>query len=585
MSLHRKPFLFFALLALVLLAATVWAAERAAARPEAAFTPRYSVAKQMLLDASLEGPQVVDRATGRIYAMADYHSRLSVITTQPSLSERRVDLPFKGGIMALSPDGSRLYVLEATDNEAREGRIAVLNTTTLTFVDTFLFTCPDEVGYGNCRGSAAAVGPNNRLYVLLSGSAIIDIHDVTTGDRLLRFTHPGGPPVTLAIHGTMLYTISSSMTMLKTTVRRFDISALTPVAGLSREVAGYNYATLQVAPDGSFLVLHEDVTGGITLQLDANSLGTMHDYAVEGEPYYGKVIISSDSTEVVMRWGYSPEGVRHNIEAHDAASGALVRIGYPLDDPDYYYESGFLPLPNNKVAHLFTNRILILQPNDYIAAAPVVLSGFCGGPYVDTFSDPNSGWPVADLGPVAYRYDREQYSILQRQNNRWSAVSRGDVWNNWQGAGVRSWVVEGEGMSGLVFGLNSDWSQFYTLEVIPHLSRWVVFYYSDATGWQLPATGLGTNGVNQSNNLVIDLSGDGALALLVNGRQVYALPSPPPGRIGLSGGSFESGGEIDLRFDDYMLVTGPNCFHSGGRANTIERSPVIARPPLEEFFK
>ena len=582
---HRKPFLFLTLLALVLLAATVWAAERAPAGPVAGFTPRYSVAHQGILEATLEGPQVVDPATGRIYAMADYHSRLSVITTQPALSETRVDLPFRGGIMALSPDGQRLYVLEDTDNEARQGRIAVLNTTTLTFVKTFLFTCPDEVGYGNCRGSAAAVGPGNRLYVLLSGSAIIDIHDGATGERLLRFTHPGGPPTTLTIHGTTLFTITGSMTTLKTAVRRFDVSALTPVAGLSREVAGYNYATIQVAPDGSFLVLHEDVTGAITLQLDADSLSTMHDYAVEGEAYYGKVIISSDSTEVVMRWGYPPQGVRHSIEAHDAVSGALVRIGYPLDDPDYYYEAGFLPLPNNRVAHLFTNSILILQPNDYIAAAPVVLSGFCGGPFVDTFSDPNSGWPVADLGPVAYRYDREQYSILQREDNRWSAVSRGDVWNNWQGAGIRTWVVEGEGMSGLVFGLNNDWSQFYTLEVIPHLHRWVVFYYSDATGWQLPATGLGTNGVNQSNSLVLNLSEDGALGLLVNEQLVYSLASPPAGRIGLSGGSFESGGEIDLRFDDYMLLTGPNCFHSGGRANTVERSPVIERPPLEEFLK
>ena len=282
----------------------------------------------------------------------------------------------------------------------------------------------------------------------------------------------------------------------------------------------------------------------------------------------------------------APENVNHSIEARDAAAGALRRIGYATDDePSHFDQTGFLPLPNNEVAKLFLNDILILHPNDYIAAAPVVLSGFCGGPFVDNFSDPNSGWPVADLGPVAYRYDREQYSILQRQNNRWSAVSRGDVWNNWQGVGIRTWVVEGEGMSGLVFGLNADWSQFYTLEVIPHLSRWVVFAYSNTTGWQILATGRGTNGVNQSNSLVLNLSEDGALGLLVNDQLVYSLASPPPGRIGLSGGSFESGGEIDLRFDDYMLLTGPNCFHSGGRANTMERSPVIERPPLEEFLE
>ncbi len=584
MSSHRRSFLLFALFSLSLLAAAVWAAERAAARPAAGFTPRYSVAKQMLLDAALEGPQVVDRATGRIYAMADYHSRLSVITTQPSLSETRVDLPFRGADIVLSQDARHLYVLEETEYEDREGRIAVFNTATMTLVKTFLFTCPDVVSYGNCRGAALA-GPDNRLYILLGDSMLIDIHDGTTGERLLRFTHPGQGLSSLVIHDTTLYTSDSFSFDDKTVLRRFDISALTPVAGVSRDMPGYIFGGLQVAPDGSFLIFQEGIGDGATLQLDADTLSTIRNYEVEGDAYYGNVIISSDSTEVVMRWGYPPQGVRHNIEAHDAASGALVRIGYPLDDPDTYYESGFLPLPNNKVAHLFTNSILILQPNDYIAAAPVVMSGFCGGPYVDTFSDPNSGWPVADLGPVAFRYDREQYSILQRQNNRWSAVSRGDVWNDWQGVGIRTWVVEGEGMSGLVFGLNSDWSQFYTLEIIPHLGRWVVFYYSDATGWELPATGLGTNGVNQSNSLVLDKSGDGTLELRVNDREVYRFWTPPPGRIGLSGGSFESGGEIDLRFDDYMLLTGPNCFHSGGRANTVEHSPVIERPPLEEFLK
>ena len=142
-SSHRKPFLFLVLLALGLLAATAWAAERAPARPAAGFTPRYSVAKRMILEATLEGPQVVDPATGRIYAMADYRSRLSVIATRPALTETPVDLPFRGGVMALSPDGQRLYVLEDTDTEARQGRIAVFYTTTLAVVDTFLFPCPD----------------------------------------------------------------------------------------------------------------------------------------------------------------------------------------------------------------------------------------------------------------------------------------------------------------------------------------------------------------------------------------------------------------------------------------------------------
>ena len=62
-----------------------------------------------------------------------------------------------------------------------------------------------------------------------------------------------------------------------------------------------------------------------------------------------------------------PEGVSHSIEAHDAATGALLRIGYDTDDePNHYDQTGFWPLPNNEVAKLFANDILILRPNDYI---------------------------------------------------------------------------------------------------------------------------------------------------------------------------------------------------------------------------
>ncbi len=211
------------------------------------------------------------------------------------------------------------------------------------------------------------------------------------------------------------------------------------------------------------------------------------------------------------------------------------------------------------------------------------MANYCGGPFIDTFDDPATGWPQADLGPVAYRYDNGNYSILQRESDRWSAVSRGDVWNNWERAGVRTWVPAGDGMSGLVFGLNADWSEFYTLEIIPSDRRWVVLAYHTATGWELKATGHGAGGPNESTSLLLIQPEDGSLAILVNDRLVFGLPTAPIGRIGLSGGSFDD--PVDLRFDDYIIATGPNCFHPGGRATAIERSPVIERPPLEELLK
>ncbi len=144
-------------------------------------------------------------------------------------------------------------------------------------------------------------------------------------------------------------------------------------------------------------------------------------------------------------------------------------------------------------------------------------------------------------------------------------------------------MPDGDGLSGLVFGLNADWTEFYTLEVVPSARRWVVFAYRADTGWEMKANGPGASGPNEPTSLVLMQSEDGSLAMLVNDQLVYGLPSVPPGRIGLSSGSFES--QVDLRFDDYMIVTGPNCFANDRRATGLERSPVISRQPLEEFLK
>ena len=582
--LRRKPFLLFVLVALALLAATALAAERGPARPAAGFTPRYGVAAEMELELAVESHQVVDSATGRIYAVADDHYQLSIIDTQPVLRETPYTPPFRLAQLALSPDGDRLYLLEEPLFDALGGRIAIMNTTTQAIVDTFTFTCTDDIG-PICAPEEAAVGPDGRLYVVLTGRENIDIHNGVTGERLLRFVHPGGPLAGFAVQGAELYTTQETPTDNESRLRRFDISAVTPVAGPSMTLPKDGYNKVQVAPDGSFLlVVQSDIENGTALQVAADTLATLRSYEAEGlhNAVRGS-IISFDSREIVFLWGYWNYSDSHIIEARDAATGALLRVGFARPNQDYDYLNGFVPLPNNRIAQLFLGAITLLHPYDYAATAPVVMAGFCGGPFIDTFSDPNSGWPQADLGPVAYRYDNGNYSILQRESDRWSAVSRGDVWNDWERVGVRTWVPAGDGISGLVFGINADWSEFYTLEVVPSIRRWVVFAYRDATGWELKASGGGAGGPNESTSLLLIQPEDGSLAILVNDQLVYGLPSVPAGRIGLSGGSFDD--PVDLRFDDYIIATGPNCFPENVRANTLDRSPAIPRPPLDEWLR
>ena len=584
-SLYRKPLLFFVLLALALLAATALAAERGPARPAAGFTPRYGVAAEIELQGEVTTPQVVDPATGRIYAVADDGQRLSIIETRPALEESPFTPPFHLAQLALSPDGDRLYLLEEPAANAHQGRVAVIDTATFITTGNFTFTCPDEAGWV-CVPQAAAIGPDNRLYVAMNNGAVIDIRNGDSGALLLRFAHPGGPLVGFAVQGATLYTTFDDSANDQAMLRRFDISAVTPVAGPNATLPQDGYNHIRVAPDGSFLIVFQNLgnMSGAALQVAADSLTTIRTTVTEGvNNHIREIIISEDSREVVFLWGNWNYTNGHIIEARDATTGALLRVGFARPSQDFDYLNGFVPLPDNRIALLFLDAIALLHPYDYAATAPVVMSGFCGGPFIDDFSDPNSGWPEADLGPVAYRYDSGNYSILQRESNRWSAVSRGDVWNNWDSVGVRTWVPDGDGLSGLVFGLNADWTEFYTLEVVPSARRWVVFAYRADTGWEMKANGPGASGPNEPTSLGLMQSEDGSLAMLVNDQLVYGLPSVPPGRIGLSGGSFES--QVDLRFDDYMIVTGPNCFANDRRATGLERSPVISRQPLEEFLK
>ncbi len=116
---------------------------------------------------------------------------------------------------------------------------------------------------------------------------------------------------------------------------------------------------------------------------------------------------------------------------------------------------------------------------------------------------------------------------------------------------VSTWLPGGRGASGLVFGLNADWTAFYTLEVMPSSRQWAVYHFHDGWWEQLAR---GTLPVIQPesghNTLELDTMSSAAETILrVNGQPVYGLAAGLEGRIGLSVASYESATEA--RFDDY----------------------------------
>jgi hypothetical protein len=141
-----------------------------------------------------------------------------------------------------------------------------------------------------------------------------------------------------------------------------------------------------------------------------------------------------------------------------------------------------------------------------------------------------------------------------------------------------------EGNSGLVFGIQPGWTEFYTFEVFPALQLWAIFHYTTAAGWEVvdfAEWGL-LNPVGVGNTLSITgfSPNDEQYSLFrINDVQVTYLPNVD-GLVGLSAGSLDE--PFEARYDDYFFA-GRNCPHPL-RAGDTTFAPPISRPPVETLL-
>ena len=190
---------------------------------------------------------------------------------------------------------------------------------------------------------------------------------------------------------------------------------------------------------------------------------------------------------------------------------------------------------------------------------PALMRTFCGGPISDDFGNSASGWPVADNIYWTYGYSGGEYRMLSKRS-AFGAVSRGDLASG-------PFIVEVDarrgssatGSMGIVFGLNSNWSDFYTFEIYPSEQLWAIFHNTNGQ-WSLIT--YGASGAIQtwqlSNRLRLQTSSSGGYqaAFYVNGTYLttIGLPLAPtdPRRTGLTASADSAG--FDVRFDNYKLV-------------------------------
>jgi len=190
----------------------------------------------------------------------------------------------------------------------------------------------------------------------------------------------------------------------------------------------------------------------------------------------------------------------------------------------------------------------------YTTYLPLVLNNYFP-PYLDDFSDPDSGWYVHDDGDIRWSYQSGEYEIRLR----------GSYWWAWASAPIvfpEDYIVEadmrrysGNVAYGLIFGMQ-DGSHFYVLIVHPE-SRY--YYLVKVVGDDWPVLDYGYSTYISSypystNHLKVKRDGNQIYAY-VNGHLV-ASESDSSYIGSLYGGFYAESGPTApavVRFDDFQL--------------------------------
>jgi hypothetical protein len=193
--------------------------------------------------------------------------------------------------------------------------------------------------------------------------------------------------------------------------------------------------------------------------------------------------------------------------------------------------------------------------------------------YLDRFNDPASGWPIIDNGNSLLEYNNHEYRILARPAPWFIGVYPGFGILDMYKVSVDLRNVTGvEGSYGIIFGLMSDWSGWYTLEIYP--DGWYGVYRYDQYGGKVlaeaysPAIHQGT----ESNRISVlrDWASIEAYAngvLLVKTSDAYFTGILHLGLINIS----YSQPNVDIRYDNFK-VSPLNCMDNDALGSISESS-------------
>jgi hypothetical protein len=200
--------------------------------------------------------------------------------------------------------------------------------------------------------------------------------------------------------------------------------------------------------------------------------------------------------------------------------------------------------------------------------------------YFDDFSDPDSGWPVADTANTQFAYLNGEYRILVKNPTGIGGAVPGVAFENYLVTTEVRNPFNRAGSYGLLFGQVSGFTGFYTFE-IDNAQNYAIWRWNGA--WALLAQG--TSPVLKpgaaANTLAIERNGAG-ISAFANGTLVTSVTDGQfTGELRV--GVWAAGGgeaNLDVRFDDYR-VEPLGCGLSAGAfpEGAPESGPQAEMPP------
>jgi len=227
---------------------------------------------------------------------------------------------------------------------------------------------------------------------------------------------------------------------------------------------------IRVAPDGSVVILGSGrVYDAITLVHTHTLSNTISDATWIGNNLF--TLRDFEGASQVQKWDAD-----YSVQAALKLEGTPIRV--------FAVSEGLLVITHFLGKPWFwildSNLNVVYQTPLHSVFLPSVYRNYCSSPILDDFSNPASGWPVAENAYWSYGYLNGEYRMYAKQAQTFSAVSRGDR----QQSG--SFIVEVDarqvssvnGSLGIIFALTDDWSEFYTFEVYPATRQFAVFHFS-----------------------------------------------------------------------------------------------------------